>query len=212
MTAPCRRPRRVPVLPVVLVAALVNLPVLHGVVLDRQLAADGVDRSVRVEAHREAGGRHLLDYVVAGSGYVADVEEDVYEAAVRTGEVEVRLLPDEPSTHRVAGEVRSRVGLVVVLLTDAALVLMLGLLWHFRGRRDPQVRMVAVRDVERCPPGASLEQVGEDRYVACGDVLEIGDDALVLDLGDRRVEVLLGGHANPVGHQQPARVTGRLLG
>ena len=32
------------------------------------------------------------------------------------------------------------------------------------------------------------------------------------DLGNRTVEVLLDGHANPVGHQQPARVRARMIG
>ncbi len=38
-----------------------------------------------------------------------------------------------------------------------------------------------------------------------GLVITIGDDDLVLDLGDRQVHVDLDGHANLVGYQQPAK-------
>ncbi|WKN48595.1 hypothetical protein [Nocardioides sp. Arc9.136] len=208
MAAPRRR--WTPTLAVVLVAALVNLPVVHGLWLDRRLAADGVVRVATVEAHRERGDAHLLQYVVEDFPGTADVDPDVYEQAVRTGQVAVRVLPDDPSARRVEGEVRGRLGLVLALVADAALALMLLLLWRFRGRHRPQLRLVATGDVERCPPGARLEPVG-DQHVVCGDVLEIGDGELVLDLGDLRVQVLLDGHVNQVGHQQPARVTGRLV-
>lgn len=209
MAAPRRR--WTPTLLVVVAALLINLPVLHGLYLDRRLAAEGVHRVAPVEAHREAGGGHLLRYALDGASFTADVEEDVFEQAVRTGEVGVRVLLDDPGTHRVDGAVSSRLGLVVTLAADAALALMLYLLWHFRGRLRPQLRLVAMQDVERCRPGAVLERMEGDWYVVCGEVLEIGDDDLVLDLGDRRVQVLLDGHANPVGHQQPAKVVGRAV-
>ena len=48
-------------------------------------------------------------------------------------------------------------------------------------------------------------------YVVCGEVAELGDDEVVLDLGDRRVRVLLDGHANPAGYEQPVRVTGFMV-
>ncbi|MDN4172136.1 hypothetical protein QWY28_04205 [Nocardioides sp. SOB77] len=210
MAAPRRR--WTPTLLVVVVALMINLPVLHGLYLDQRLSSSGVEGIARVEANREAGGGHFLKYVVDGSSFTTNVEEDVYDQAVRTGEVGVRMLPGDASVHRVDGEVVSRAGLVVTLVADAALALMLLLLWRFRGRLRPQLRIVAMQDVERCPPGAVLDRIEGDWYVVCGDVLEIGDDELVLDLGDRRVQVLLDGHTNPVGHQQPAKVTGRMVG
>lgn len=191
---------------------MINLPVLHGLYLDQRLSAAGADRVASVEAHREAGGGHYLQYAVDGSSYTANVEADVYEQAVRTGEVGVRVLPGDPGVHRVDGEVASRLGLVLTLTVDAALALVVFVLWRFRGRLRPQLQLVAMQDVESCPPGAVLDRIEGDWYVVCGDVLEIGDDELVLDLGDRRVQVLLDGHANPVGHQQPAKVTGRMVG
>lgn len=210
MAAPRRR--WTPTLLVVVVALMINLPLVHGLYLDARLSSGGAERVAAVEAHREAGGGHFLQYAVDGSSYTANVDAEVYEQAVRTGEVGVRVLPGDTSVHRVDGEVRSRLGLVITLAADAALALMLYLLWRFRGRLRPQLQLVAMQDVERCPPGSVLDRIEGDWYVVCGEVLEIGDDELVLDLGDRRVQVLLDGHANPVGHQQPAKVTGRMIG
>jgi hypothetical protein len=45
-----------------------------------------------------------------------------------------------------------------------------------------------------------------------GEVAEIAEDRIVLEVGNRRVAVLLDGHTNPVGHQQPAQVRGRMIG
>jgi hypothetical protein len=88
------------------------------------------------------------------------------------------------------------------------------LTWRFGmslGRGRPDLRMVATDDVQRCRPGTELEQVG-DLWVVKGDVVERTDDTVVLDLGDRRVVVELGGYANPVGYQQPAQAVGRMIG
>jgi hypothetical protein len=37
------------------------------------------------------------------------------------------------------------------------------------------------------------------------------DREVVLDTGEREVVVVLDGHQNPVGYQQPAQVRGRVL-
>ena len=44
-----------------------------------------------------------------------------------------------------------------------------------------------------------------------GEVQDLADGEVLLDLGNRTVRVLLDGHANPVGYQQPAQVRARLL-
>ena len=77
---------------------------------------------------------------------------------------------------------------------------------------EGQVVLVATEDLERCPPGSVFDQVEGHRFVVCGEVEEIEADAVVLDLGDRRVRVLLDGHRNPAGYQQPVRATGTLRG
>ena len=62
------------------------------------------------------------------------------------------------------------------------------------------------------PAGLGARPVDGRRFVVCGEVEEIEDDAVVLDLGDRRVRVLLDGHHNPAGYQQPVRATGTMRG
>ncbi len=69
---------------------------------------------------------------------------------------------------------------------------------------------MATEDLERCPPGSVLDQVDRLRFVVCGEVEQIEDGAVVLDLGDRRVRVILDGHHNPAGYQQPVRATGTM--
>jgi hypothetical protein len=74
------------------------------------------------------------------------------------------------------------------------------------------VRIEALGDVERCPPGAAYEEEGDDGVVLVrGEVVGLEPDELVLDLGDREVVVILDGHANPVGRQEAAQVRGRLV-
>src|SRR3712207_8352162 len=46
------------------------------------------------------------------------VDEETYDRAVSTGQIEVRVLPDDVSIYNVEGEVRSRLGLVITLLAD----------------------------------------------------------------------------------------------
>jgi hypothetical protein len=72
--------------------------------------------------------------------------------------------------------------------------------------------LVATEDLERCPPGSVLDQVDGLRFVVCGEIEPIEDDEVVLDLGDRRVRVVLDGQHNPAGHQQAVRATGTMRG
>jgi hypothetical protein len=102
----------------------------------------------------------------------------------------------------------------LTIVADLILLAMILLTWRFGGslsQRRTDLRMVATDDVQRCRPGADLEQIG-DLWVAKGEVVERSDETVVLDLGDRRVVVELAGHANPVGYQQPAQAVGRMIG
>ena len=56
-----------------------------------------------------------------------------------------------------------------------------------------------------------LEQLEGTLYLVRGEVVGIADGEIVLDLGDRDVVVVLDGHRNPVGYQQPAQVRARVL-
>ena len=84
---------------------------------------------------------------------------------------------------------------------------MVFLLWRFRGRGRREVETVeALEDVALARPGASWEDLGDGTARVTGEVLERDDHEVVLDLGDRLVRVVLDGHANPIGYQQPAQV------
>ena len=205
-----------------LAALLINLPLVHSAWRDWTVERNGVDVTARAEGLGVADDGEEPTYRVqftltddetaGGSVWPVVVDESTYDEVQRTGTVRVRVVEDEPGLHTVDGEVRGRGMLVLTVVADLVLLLMVVLAWRHRGRLRPQLRLLATEDVRRCPPGAELERLEGERYVVSGDVLEIEDDALLLDLGDRTVKVLLDGHHNPVGYQQPARVTGVLIG
>jgi hypothetical protein len=56
-----------------------------------------------------------------------------------------------------------------------------------------------------------LEQIEGDLYLVRGEVTGIDGDEIVVDAGERDVLVILDGHQNPVGYQQPAEVRGRIV-
>jgi hypothetical protein len=212
------RNRRVSqVLLVVLFALIINLPLLHSTITDWRIERSGEDVTATVTDQRADG--HFLEFTFPQhvdpdqARWTADVDQATYDDAVASGTLVVRVLPGHPEAYRADGQVTGHFGLVVTLLADAALLSCVLLLVRFRGKLRPELRMVAVEDVVRCPPGVVLDRLdGGVLYAVCGEVAEIGDDEIVLDLGDRSVRVFLDGHANPVGHQQPARVTGRMVG
>lgn len=210
-----RRTRYVLVL--VLAAALVNLPLLHNAWTDQRVERSGIDVQAEVVDHRAAGGQHLLSFTFSESidpdqrTWQADVETTVYDRAVDSGEVGVRVLEDDPAAYRVDGQVTSNALLVMTLLADVVLVLAALLLWRLGGRRRPQLRAIAVEDVERCPPGSALDRLEGETFLIRGEVSAIEPGQLVLELGDRSVLVYLDGHHNAVGHQQPAQVRARLV-
>ena len=146
---------------------------------------------------------------VAGS---VSVDRATYDGAVATGTVPVRVLPGSSTVWRVHGETTSNVGLVITIVADLFLLVMVLLLLRFGSRLRQEMVLVATEDLVRCPPGSVLDQVGGLRFVVCGEVETIEDGEVVLDLGDRRVRVVLDGHHNPAGYQQPVRATGTMRG
>ena len=199
---------------VLLVVVMVNLPFVHSRWQDHRLDQDGVDVAARVTDHADDG--HLLTFAVPARGEqkafggTVPVDEPAYDAAVASGRTTVRVLPGSTTVWAVAGESRGGVGLVITVVADVSLLVLVLLLLRFGSRLRQDMVLVATEDLERCPPGSVLDQVDGLRFVVCGEVETIEDDAVVLDLGDRRVRVLLDGHHNPAGHQQPVRATGTL--
>ena len=220
-----RRPhpqRKRRILLVLLMVAFINLPVLHGAWTRAKVDRSGTDVTATVVDERvtehDGGDRYWLAFTFPEEVdpeqevWPAEVEGDVYDEAVATGQVEVRVLEDQPAAYEAEGQVRHSFGLVATLLADLVLLAVVVLFWRFgrRGRPLP-LRLAAIGDVERCPPGGVLEQIEGTLYLARGEVTEMDDGEIVLDLGDQDVVVILDGHANPVGYQQPAQVRGRLL-
>ena len=201
-----------------LVVVMINLPFVHSRWQDHRITTDGVDVTATVTDTDEDGGGHFVTFRVDDSGSqpafgaTVPVDEASFEDAVESGQIGVRVLPGSTSVWRVDGQSRSGVGLVITLVADACLLVLLLLLMRFGSRLRSDLVLVATEDLVRCPPGSVLDQVDGRRFVVCGEVEEIEDDAVVLDLGDRRVRVLLDGHHNPAGYQQPVRATGTMQG
>ena len=199
-----------------LVVVMINLPFLHSTWQQHRIDRDGVDIAATVTD--EDDGRLMVTFEVSdthdqpGFGGTVHVDEATYDDAVTTRQVRVRVLPGSSTVWRVEGEIHSDVGLVVTVVADLSLLVLVLLLLRFGSRLRQEMVLVATEDLERCPPGSVLDQVDGLRFVVCGEVEAIEDDEVVLDLGDRRVRVVLDGHHNPAGHQQPVRATGTMRG
>jgi len=210
------------ILLVVLLVLVINLPAVHSTWINWRVGANGKDVTVPLTQHDVLTPEDDPHYLVAfrfpeeidpdRATWTAEVHKTAYDDAVAAGTVEVRVLEDNPAAYEVEGEVRSWLGLITTIAADAMLALVLLLLWRFGRRSRPTpLRLAAIGDVERCPPGPLIEQVEGSLYLVRGEVVEVGTDELVLDAGERDVVVVLDGHRNPVGYQQPAQVRGRAI-
>jgi hypothetical protein len=198
-----------------LLAVVINLPLAHSSWTDATVERSGEDVSATVVDHRDSGWLSFTfpaDVDPEQRTWTVEVDDATYDDAVATGRIEVRVLDGDPSAHRVEGAVESRVPLVATAAADAVLLLIVLLMWRFGGRLRSGLRAVALGDVERCPPEILLERLQAEDYLVRGEVLEVGPDRVVIDLGNRTIEVLLDGHRNPVGHQQAAQVRARMIG
>jgi hypothetical protein len=203
---------------VAFIAFVINFPLLHSTYLRWQVERSGVDVVAQVTETRDLDGDLLVVFTVPGDGRrepfenaVAEVDAETFEEARQSRELDVRVLPDDGGSFIVEGQVTSRLGLVITVIADVFLVVMVVLMLRFRAVMRVELVLRATEDLERCPPGSRLDRMSGMRYVVCGEVAEIGDDELVLDLGDRRVRVLLDGYANPAGYQQPVRAVGYMV-
>ena len=203
-----------------LLVFVVNLPLVHSTWTDSRVQRSGVDVTATVTDEQVAGSVHRISFTFPEDidpeqqTWTADVDPDAYADAVSSGEIGVRVLEDDPSAYQVDGAVESNAVLVATLVADAALLMAALLFWRYRGRIRPrrsELMAVALEDVERCAPEVLLERIAGEEYLIQGEVVEIGPDRVVLDLGNRHVVVLLDEHTNPVGYQQPARVRARLI-
>jgi hypothetical protein len=214
-----RRTNRI--LLVVVLVAFINLPVLHSTWTRWQVDRNGTDTVAEVVNTRvldeDADPSYWLVFRFPESidperaQWPAQVDRETFQEASAERSVEVRVLEDRPAAYVVEGQIRNRVGLFITLIADAILLAILLLVWRARPTRPVPIRIAAIGDVERCPPGGILEQIEGDLYLVRGDVTGIDGDEIVLDAGERDVLVILDGHHNPVGYQQPAEVRGRIV-
>ena len=204
---------------VALAAVVINLPLAHSSYYGWRLERDGMETVATVVDTRrvppdDEDGKYVVEFRFdqdldpEQKVWFAQVDEATYDAAEADAVIGVRMLPDRPATYQADGQEKGSLPWVITLIGDLMLFGIAFLYWRFRpaGR---QLNLVAVADVERCKPLASIEVLDDGRYVVCGEISEIEDGAIVLEVGDQTVRVELDGHANDVGYQQPARVIGR---
>lgn len=202
---------------IAVVIVLVNLPVVHSTWTRSSVERSGVEVLADVTEARNLGTAASpswwLSYELPRAidpdqaTWSAEVDAATYEKAEAGGTVPVRVIEGEPANAIVQGEVRSSAGLIGTLIADVLLLALLLLLWRVRrvGRREVET-VEALEDMAPARPGATWEDLGDGTVRVSGEVLDHDDHEVVLDLGDRLVRVVLDGHANPIGHQQPAQV------
>ena len=206
---------------IAVVIALVNLPVVYSTWTRASVERSGVEVLAEVTDARNLGTAAepswWLSYELPSAidpeqaTWSVEVDAATYDQAEVGGTVPVRVIEGEPEKAIVEGAVRSRAGLIGTLVVDVLLLALLLLVWRYRRHGRPEVETVeALEDVTTAPAGASWDDLGDGTVRVSGEVLERDDHEVVLDLGDRLVRVVLDGHANPVGHQQPAQVRARL--
>lgn len=207
------RGRRKAALLVLLLLAVVNLPFVHGAWIGRDVERNGVDVTATVTESRPSSDGGLVDFRYDRevdpdqATWTAALDERAFAAARSSETVQVRVVPGSPNRYRVAGEQGAGVLLVLTLVADVFLLLVLVLV--LRRRRGPLV-LVALEDVVRARPGGRLEQLTSTTYLVVGEVVALEPDAVVLDVGEQQVRVVLDGAENPVGYEQPAQVRARL--
>ena len=212
------------ILVVVLLVAIINLPLIGSTLQNWQVDSSGKNVVASLTNYETLGSEDDPTYWLAfrfdesvdpkQQTWLAQVDRAHYEQAQSTRQVEVRVVPKHPSAYRVAGQVRGKVGLVVTLLADLALLgfVLLSRRYGKKPRKPAVLRVAAIEDITRGPTEPVLEQVEGDLYLVRGDVIKHDEHEVWIDAGQDVVIVILDGHANPVGYQQAAQVRGRLVG
>lgn len=205
---------------VVLVVVLLAFPLVSSLATMARVERSGTDVTAAVVETPRRGEAYLVGFRLPEDVdperhvYSAEVDRGTYEEAVASKQVTVRVLEDRPEAHRVEGEIRNYTP-YVVMGAGIAVVLVVGLWWVRVGRRRPAVRLRAVGPLEPADAdeAESLDRIpDQDVYEVVGTLVSADDAEAVLDLGERRVVVVLDGYANPVDVGAIARARGPLIG
>jgi hypothetical protein len=136
------------VLALLIAAFLVNLPVVHEAWTGHRIDVHGREVVGTVRATHVYRGDRFVDFRLpvavdpSRATFSARLSPAAYDAARRTGEVEVRVVPGDPAANRVAGEVQSHLFAVIAVLGDAILLLVAVALWRRRRRWAGRVQAV----------------------------------------------------------------------
>ncbi len=206
----------------VLVVLLINFPLVQSALTRRDVERSGTDVTATVVDNEVLGDRGDPAYWISyrlpdrvdpdQRAWPRQVDRATYDAVVADGRITVRVIPREPVTARVPGQVVSRAGLIATIIADLLLLALVLVLWRFGryGRPEP-LRLEAVGDVVAADAGGAVDEDDVGTVTARGTLEEITEHDVVLDTGGRRVIVVLDGHRVLAGLHAPAQVPGRRL-
>lgn len=158
---------------------LVNLPLAHQALTDREITRSGRVVEGELIRARTLNGRLFVDYRLPRSvdpgriAYSARVDASTFERAKESGVLAVRVVPGEPGSNRAEGEVGNRLFAVVALTADVILLAVVVLFWR-RWRRFAVHEVVGFLDgnVVLSSRGQTLTVVAPEPWTAR---LAIGD-------------------------------------
>jgi hypothetical protein len=204
---------------VVVAVVLLVLPLASTLLTRARVDRSGTEVTATVQQVAKDGDRYLVAYRLPEDfdpeqrSWSRVVDRATYEKAVASKKVTVKVLDDRLTANRVEGQVDSTAPWILTGVT-VGLVLVVGLWWVRVGRRRPGVRMLAQSDLEPAdaaePP--ALTRTDGELYEAVGPVTSAEDGRVVVDVGERRVVVVLGEYDNPVAVGASVRARGPLVG
>ncbi len=204
---------------VLVVLLVLTLPLASSLLTRARIERSGVDVSAPVLRAATDSGRYFVAFRLPKDldpeqrALSAEVDHAAYERAVATKHISVRVLADQIDARRVEGQVENAAPWVFTAVADA-LVLVLGLWWVRGGRRRPPLRMLAQADLVAADADmlGALTREENDIYEAAGTVASADERAVVVDIGNREVLVVLGEYRNTVAVGSPVRARGPLVG
>jgi hypothetical protein len=204
---------------VIVAVVLLLFPLVSTMLTRARVERSGTEVTATVLQVADDNGRYLVAYRLPKDvdpeqqSWSRRVDEPTYRKAAQTKTITAKVLEGHLPANRVEGQIDSITPWVVTGIS-VGLVLIVGLWWVKVGRRRPPVRMRADADLvaagsEERP---ALTHQGGELYEAIGPVTSTEDGTVVVDVGERRVVVVLGEYDNPVAVGGSVRARGPLVG